>query len=307
MAFADRGRAAGPLPAAVAPALGNGTIAGDDVPCPVRWPDTARLPAAATKPRRIRGGYATIPRKRMRGRKPCLASFQEANPRTAPTGTCRRGEEQSCWTMTKGAPTPKVKSRQRSPTPLRDALTARLLFANLRSSLITRPTLFHPFLWPPSPLAPISPRFLLRGLAPLSRELAPSFAATDILASVPASRPQKAALAIRQLVLRLFPVPKLSQTAAPGHPAQGPQTARRRGSSRPAAPAGPTTTPTTPPTVEPTSAITAPRLLPPALRRRPVLPASSSTISPRPSEDEEHHDCSSTRSVVGDWAGTKQA
>ncbi len=41
--------AAGPLPAADAHALDNGTIVGDGAPCPARWPDTADLPAAATR------------------------------------------------------------------------------------------------------------------------------------------------------------------------------------------------------------------------------------------------------------------
>ena len=41
--------AAGPLPAAGVHALDNGTIGGDGAPCPGRWPDTAGLPAAATR------------------------------------------------------------------------------------------------------------------------------------------------------------------------------------------------------------------------------------------------------------------
>ena len=75
--------AAGPLPAAGAHAPGNGTIAGDDAPCPSRWPDTAGPPAAATRAVPPRAGLATVPRERMRGRKPLLAPLQETNPRTA--------------------------------------------------------------------------------------------------------------------------------------------------------------------------------------------------------------------------------
>jgi hypothetical protein len=56
------GTPTGPLPAADAHALGNGTIADGEAPCPAGWPDSAGPPAAVTKDGRLRctPRYSTV-------------------------------------------------------------------------------------------------------------------------------------------------------------------------------------------------------------------------------------------------------
>ena len=103
------------LPAACALVPGSGTLAGGDVPCPSRWPDTAGPPAAATiaLPPRYRPCYSTG--KGMRRRKPSLAPLQETNPRTA-TGRGLRCVSKSNHAEygPRERQLPKAKSRQRS-------------------------------------------------------------------------------------------------------------------------------------------------------------------------------------------------
>jgi hypothetical protein len=83
-------------------------------------------------------------------------------------GTCGRGEEQSCWTWTKGASTPEgqvpaAEPLLRSGTPW----TGHFLLAHSRSSVITLRPFFHPFVWQAVRLAPVSPRFACARPGPL--------------------------------------------------------------------------------------------------------------------------------------------
>ena len=114
-------------------------------------------------------------------RKPLPASLQETNPHRAWAGTCRRGEEQSCWTRTR-----EHNSRRSSPgsgasTPLRDAWdwsppgrTPSVQLNHATGGLPPAPSLA-------AVLAPISPRLRRTVWPPNPAKLAPSFAATDTL------------------------------------------------------------------------------------------------------------------------------
>ena len=175
------GMATGFLPAAFVHVLGNGTIAGDGTACPCRWPDTARPPVVVTRaaPPGRRLCYSTA--REDEGEKTTSRTPSRDKSARQWAGTCRRGEEQSCWTRTKGALTPEghvpaAELLLRSGTPL----TGHLLFAHPRSSLITPLALFTRFCGslPPGPHFPaIHP---LADWPPFAAKVAPSFAATDI-------------------------------------------------------------------------------------------------------------------------------
>jgi len=109
------GMTPGPLPAAFAHALGNGTIAGDGDACPYRLPDTARPPAVVTR--------AAPP-----GRRLCYSTAREdeaerTTSRIPSTDKSAHGNGQGLAAAAKSnhaghrpreRQLPKVKSRQRS-------------------------------------------------------------------------------------------------------------------------------------------------------------------------------------------------
>ena len=124
-----------------------------------------------------RAGSTTVPGKGMRRRKPLLASLQQANPR-ATMGRSLRWYRRAI--MLNHGPS-------RAPTPegqvpaaqllLRSGAfwIAHLLLVQPRSSLITPPPPFHPFLGQPATWPPSRRDFVARGLAPVRRETGPLF------------------------------------------------------------------------------------------------------------------------------------
>ena len=135
-----------------------------------RWPDTAGPPAAVTRRRAAcRAGFTTVPRERMRRRKPLLTSLQETNPRTAMGRDLRLYRRAIMLDHgPRRAPTPEGQVPAAELLLRSGALwTAHLLLVQHRSSLITPPPLFHPLLGIACHLAPISPRFVRARLGPL--------------------------------------------------------------------------------------------------------------------------------------------
>lgn len=111
------------LPAADVHALGNGTIAGDDVPCPCRLPDTAGPQAAVSKAapldRRLR--YSTVREdegEKTTSRTPSTNRSAHDNGQVLAAAAKRN----HAGPQTKGAPTPEGQvPAAELPTPLRDA------------------------------------------------------------------------------------------------------------------------------------------------------------------------------------------
>jgi hypothetical protein len=118
-------------------------------------------------PRRLGAGFATVPRERMRGRKPPLATLQQTNPRPSLDGDLRLRRRVIMLDRDQGS----ANSRRSSlgvEIPLHSGtlLTRHLLLIYPRSSLITPLPLFHPFLRPPATWPPFPRESSARGLAP---------------------------------------------------------------------------------------------------------------------------------------------
>jgi len=166
-----------PLPAADAHALGNGTIAGGDAPCPARLPDTARPPTAVTKaaPLRRRLRYSTVREDEEEKTTSRTPSRDRAAHGNGP-GLAAAAKSNHAGEGPRESQLPTVKSRQRS-YPLRSGtpLSHYLLLIVPPSSLISPLQLFQP----PTHLAPSAAILPCAAWPPGSAKLAPSFAATN--------------------------------------------------------------------------------------------------------------------------------